>query len=98
VGGDLVEEAVPGRHRLDEQGLEALELIFECGKSQEFYDVHFLQTIGQDADDRKKGAEKPPGGGASCTDACRLRLVPEPRMEAVECSNDLQTELEEFLY
>jgi len=26
-------------------------LIFECGKPEEFYDVHFLQTIGQDADD-----------------------------------------------
>ena len=51
VGGDLVEEGVAGDHGLHEQGLEALQLIFECGKPQELYDVHFLQTIGQDADD-----------------------------------------------
>jgi hypothetical protein len=51
MGGDLVEEAVPGDHGLDEQGLEALQLFFECGKAQELYDVHFLQTIGQDAED-----------------------------------------------
>jgi DUF971 family protein len=63
MGGDLVEEAVPGLHRVDEQGLEALKLIFECGKAQELYDVHFLQTIGQDADDRKKGSENAAGWG-----------------------------------
>jgi hypothetical protein len=51
VGGDLVQKAVTGHHRLDEQGLEAPQLIFECGKAQELYDVHFLQTIGEDADD-----------------------------------------------
>jgi hypothetical protein len=51
VGGDLVEKAVAGHYRLHEQGLEAPQLIFECGKSQELYDVHFLQTIGHVADD-----------------------------------------------
>jgi hypothetical protein len=51
VGGHLVEEAVASDHRLDEQGLEASQLIFECGKPEELYDVHFLQTIGQVADD-----------------------------------------------
>jgi hypothetical protein len=51
VGGDVVEEAVAGHHRLDEQGLEPLELIFESGKPEELYNVHFLQTIGADADD-----------------------------------------------
>jgi len=51
VGRDLVEESVAGHHGLHEQGLEAPELIFECGKPQELYDVHFLQTIGQVADD-----------------------------------------------
>jgi len=51
VGGDVVEEAVTGRHRFHEQGLEVLQLFFECGKPKELYDVHFLQTIGQDADD-----------------------------------------------
>ena len=51
VRSDLVEEAVAGHHGLHEQGLEAPELIFECGKPQELYDVHFLQTIGQVADD-----------------------------------------------
>ena len=50
MGGDLVEEAVACHHGLDQQGLEALELFFECGKPKELYDVHFLQTIGQDAD------------------------------------------------
>ena len=50
MGGDLVEEAVAGHHGLDEQGLEALQLFFECGKPEELDDVHFLQTIGQDAD------------------------------------------------
>ena len=50
MGGDLVEEAVACDHGLDQQGLEALELFFECGKPKELYDVHFLQTIGQDAD------------------------------------------------
>ncbi len=40
----------PVSHGLDQQGLEALELFFECGKPKELYDVHFLQTIGQDAD------------------------------------------------
>ncbi len=50
VGGHLVEEPVPGHDGLDEQGLEPPQLIFECGKSQELDDVHFLQTIGQDAD------------------------------------------------
>jgi hypothetical protein len=57
VGGDLVEEPVPGHDRLHEQGLEALELIFECGKPEEFDDVHFLQTIGQDADGGENGSE-----------------------------------------
>jgi hypothetical protein len=50
VGGHLVEEPVPGHDRLHEQGLEALQLFFECGKPEEFDDVHFLQTIGADAD------------------------------------------------
>ena len=35
VGRDLVEEGVPGHDRLHEQGLEALQLIFECGKPEE---------------------------------------------------------------
>ena len=51
VGRDLVEEAVARHHGLDQQGFEALEVFFECGKPKELYDVHFLQTIGQDADD-----------------------------------------------
>jgi hypothetical protein len=50
VGGDLVEEPIAGDDGLHEQGLEALQLFFECGKPEELYDVHFLQTIGQDAD------------------------------------------------
>jgi len=50
--GDLVEEGVAGHDGLHEQGLEEGELIFECGESQEFDDVHWLQTIGQTADDR----------------------------------------------
>ena len=63
VSRDLVEEGVAGDHRLDEQGLEPLQLIFECGKPQKLDDVHFLQTIGQDAD----AWEKPPrGGGVGC--------------------------------
>jgi hypothetical protein len=48
--GDLVQKAVARDHGLHEQGLEAPQLIFECGKPKEFDDVHFLQTIGQDAD------------------------------------------------
>jgi hypothetical protein len=51
VGGDPVEELLAGRHGLHEEGLEAPQLIFECGEPEEFYDIHFLQTIGQDADD-----------------------------------------------
>ncbi len=50
VGGDLVQEVVARDHGLHEQGLEAPQLIFECGKPNELDDVHFLQTIGQDAD------------------------------------------------
>ena len=34
VSGDLVEEVVSGHHRLNEQGFEALQLFFECGKPQ----------------------------------------------------------------
>ncbi len=51
MGGHLVEEGVPGDDGLHEQGLEAGQLIFECGESQEVDDVHWLQTIGQTADD-----------------------------------------------
>jgi hypothetical protein len=51
VGGHLVEEAVSGHDALHEQRLEPLQLFFECGKPEEFDDVHFLQTIGQDVDD-----------------------------------------------
>ena len=50
VGGDLVQEGVSGDDGLHEQGLEAGQLIFECGESQEVDDVHWLQTIGQTAD------------------------------------------------
>ena len=50
VRGHLVQEVVARDHGLHEQGLEAPQLIFECGKPKEFDDVHFLQTIGQDAD------------------------------------------------
>ena len=51
VGRDLVEEPVAGDDGLDQQGFEALQVFFECGKPKELYDVHFLQTIGQEADD-----------------------------------------------
>ena len=74
VGGDLVEEAVAGDHGVHEQGLEALQLIFECGKPEEFDDVHFLQTIGQDADDGRKWIGIWVRAGVGTTGTCRLRF------------------------
>jgi hypothetical protein len=63
MGGHLVEERVAGDDRLDEHRLEAAQLIFECGESQEVDDVHWLQTIGQTAD----GWYMPPGSwGCGC--------------------------------
>jgi hypothetical protein len=52
VGGDLVEERVAGHDGLHEQGLEFGQGLFEGGQAQQLDDVHFLQTIGQDAEDR----------------------------------------------
>jgi hypothetical protein len=46
MGGDVVEKTVASHHRLHEQGLKKLDLFGECGKTQEFYGVHFRQTIG----------------------------------------------------
>ena len=48
MGGDLVEEPVARSRRTREQGLEALESVFECGKPRSSDDVHFYRTIGQD--------------------------------------------------
>jgi hypothetical protein len=56
MGRDLVQEGVAGDDGLHQQGLQEGQLIFECGESQEVDDVHWLQTIGQTADDRYKAA------------------------------------------
>ena len=51
MGRDLVQKGVAGHDGLHEQWLEAGQLFFECGESQEINDVHWLQTIGQTADE-----------------------------------------------
>jgi hypothetical protein len=95
VGRDLVEEGVAGDHRFDEQGFEPLQLIFECGKPEELEDVHFLQTIGEDADAWEKPLKE---GGVRVRvtgSPVDFALSQRPRMEAVECLSALQTELVE---
>ena len=73
VGGDLVQEGVAGDDGLHEQGLEAGQLIFEGGESQEVDDVHWLQTIGQTADDRYMAHRLPGLCGCGCAlRTCRL--------------------------
>ena len=51
VGRHLVQEGVAGHDGLHEQRLEAGQLIFKCGEAQKVDDVHWLQTIGQTADE-----------------------------------------------